>query len=83
MEKHCIVCGNINNTRSEKFCSEKCKQHYHYMKNKETRTEYKKEWYQKNKENVIEKVRNWKKDNKDKVNEYARKYYHKHKGAKI
>jgi hypothetical protein len=79
MEKHCIVCGGINNTRSEKFCSEKCRQHYHYIKNKETRSNYKKEWYKDNKEVVLEKVKEWRKNNPDKVKGYSKKYYQKKK----
>lgn len=67
-QKICIVCGNVNNSRSENFCSEKCHQKWYYNKNKEKLLERHREWGQKNRENM-----------KDYHNEYNKKYYQEHK----
>ena len=48
----CIVCEKeMEKTRSQ-FCCKKCAQHYYYIKNKEQRTEYKKQYYEEHKEEM-------------------------------
>ena len=83
MEKHCVVCGNINETRSKMFCSTKCQQHYYYLKNKEQRAKYKKKYYKNNKESYAKSVAKWQNNNCDKVKQYHTEYYIKNRDKRI
>lgn len=79
IEKYCIMCGSINNTRSKNFCSEKCKQHHYYLDNLEKRKEYKVEHYKSNKNQYKENRDKWYENNREKWNNYMKEYYHKRK----
>lgn len=69
----CIVCEKeMEKTRSQ-FCCKKCAQHYYYIKNKEQRTEYKKQYYEEHKEEYKERKNEWLDQNREKWNQYQRK----------
>ena len=74
---NCIVCGKENNINKSKFCCNKCKQIYYYQKNKEQRTEYKKQYYQENKEEYMQRQKKWVDENRDKWNEYHNEFQRK------
>lgn len=69
----CVVCGSDSSRPRSKFCCEKCKQQYYYQKNKEQRTEYKKQYYQEHKEEYIESAKKWTEENRDRRNENRRR----------
>ena len=85
-QKICIVCGNVNNSRSENFCSEKCHQKWYYNKNREKLLKDHREWGQKNRENMKEYHDDYNKkyyqEHKEKLKEYSRAVYKRKKGNK-
>ena len=74
-ERRCIICGNINLSRSKQFCSEKCHQKYYYEQNKEKLIKKHLEWNQENKNKVKISNKKYYENNK----EYFKKYYLEHK----
>lgn len=70
---NCVVCGKESSKPRSKFCCEKCKQQFYYQKNKEQRTEYKKQYYQEHREEYLENNKKWVEENREKRNEYRRK----------
>ena len=74
MERKCIVCEHDNPNPRSMFCCNKCKQQYYYQKNKEQRTEYKKQYYQDHKKEYDQRRHDWTTNNREKWNEYMKNY---------
>lgn len=71
-KRYCTICGNENFGKTP-FCSEKCRQKYYYLVNKEKRQKYKKEYYKTHKEECDNRHNNWIDENRQQWNEYNKK----------
>lgn len=73
--KKCVLCKNVNNTKSEKFCSIKCQQKYWYENNKEKEHKKHKDYYEKNKNEINKKRKLYWENNKGVFLEKKKLYY--------
>lgn len=68
--KKCIVCGQELTGKQRKYCSDKCTQRAHYVKNQDKRKEWQKAYYERNRESRI----NYSRQNKNKNPKYYKQY---------